>query len=65
MTVLTNDQITEIALSNGFKRKEQPDGSMALNSYVIDFAHDLIKKNYEHAMAKLLAMTPEEIQDKL
>lgn len=65
MTVLTNDQITEIALRNGFKLREQLDGSMALNPYVFDFARDLIKTNYEHAMAKLLTMTPEETQDKL
>lgn len=65
MTVLTNDQITEIALNSGFKLKEQPDGTMALNPYVFDFARELIEKNYEYTMAKLLTMTPEEIRGKL
>ena len=39
---LTNLQITEIALANGFKLKEQPDGSLALNPYVFDFAKALV-----------------------
>ena len=63
MTVLTNDQITEIALSNGFKLKEQPDGKMALSPYVLEFARDLIKKNREFAMAELLRMASENTQE--
>lgn len=39
---MTNDQIKELALANGFKLKEQPDGSMDLNLYVYDFARALI-----------------------
>jgi hypothetical protein len=39
---MTNDQIQQIALANGFKLKEQPDGSMALNPYVFDFARALL-----------------------
>ena len=31
---MTNDQIKEIALANGFKLKEQPNGEMDLNPYV-------------------------------
>lgn len=38
---MTNDQIKEIALANGFKLKEQPDGSMDLNPYVYEFAQKL------------------------
>ena len=39
---MTNDQIKEIALANGFKLKEQPSGEMDLNPYVYDFARALI-----------------------
>ena len=35
---MTNEQIKEIALANGFKLKEQPSGEMDLNPYVYDFA---------------------------
>lgn len=39
---MTDEEIEQIALANGFKRKRQPDGSMALNPYVFDFARALI-----------------------
>jgi hypothetical protein len=39
---MTNDRIKELALANGFKLKEQPDGSMDLNPYVFDFANALL-----------------------
>lgn len=39
---LNRKQITDLALTNGFKLKEQPDGSMALNPYVFDFAGALM-----------------------
>jgi hypothetical protein len=42
---MTNDDITKLALSNGFKLKEQPDGKQALNPYVFDFAKALIAVN--------------------
>ena len=32
-------KIKELALANGFKLKEQADGSMDLNAYVYDFAN--------------------------
>ena len=38
---MTNDQIKEVALANGFKLKEQPCGEMDLNPYVYDFARAL------------------------
>jgi len=40
--IVTNDQIKEIALANGFKLKEQPSGEMDLNPYVYDFARALV-----------------------
>lgn len=39
---MTNEQIKQIALANGFKLKEQPDGNMDLNPCVYDFARALI-----------------------
>lgn len=39
---MINDQIKEIALANGFKLKEQLDGSMDLNPYVYEFSRALI-----------------------
>ena len=44
---MTNDQIKEIALANGFKLKEQPNSEMDLNPYVYDFARALIDE-HEH-----------------
>ena len=44
---MTNDQIKEIALANGFKLKQQPSGEMDLNPYVYDFARALIDE-HEH-----------------
>ena len=39
---MTNEQIKHLALQNGFKLKEQPDGTMDLNPYVYDFAVALL-----------------------
>ena len=39
---MNNEQIKHLALQNGFKLKEQPDGTMDLNPYVYDFAKTLI-----------------------
>ena len=36
---MDNQKIKELALANGFKLKEQADGSMGLNAYVYDFAN--------------------------
>lgn len=40
--MIKND-IQKLALANGFKLKEQADGSMALNPYVYEFAEALLK----------------------
>lgn len=40
--MITPETIEQIALANGFKLKEQPDGSMALNPYVFEFARALL-----------------------
>ncbi|WP_372845478.1 hypothetical protein [Psychrobacter sp.] len=39
---MNNERIKEIALANGFKLKEQPNGEMDLNPYVYDFARALL-----------------------
>ncbi len=44
---MTNEQIKEIALANGFKLKEQPSGEMDLNPYVYEFARALFAER-EH-----------------
>ena len=41
-TELTNQQIREIALANGFKLKAQTESRMDLNPYVYDFARALV-----------------------
>lgn len=40
--MVTKEQIKELALANGFKLKEQPDGSFDLNPYVYEFAEKLL-----------------------
>ncbi len=42
---MTNEEIKKIALENGFKLKEQDDGSLDLNSYVYKFAHALLSND--------------------
>lgn len=44
MNTISNEQIREIALANGFKLKEQPNGEMDLNPYVYDFARALLEQ---------------------
>tara|TARA_R110000850_G_scaffold11976_4_gene40716 strand:- start:4454 stop:4672 length:219 start_codon:yes stop_codon:yes gene_type:complete len=39
---MTNEEITKLALDNGFKLKPQQDGKNALNSYVFLFARAII-----------------------
>ena len=43
-SVITMEDIKELALANGFKLKEQPNGTMDLNPYVYDFAKALLSK---------------------
>ena len=44
---MNKKQIKDLALSNGFKLKEQPSGEMDLNPYVYDFADALLTKANE------------------
>ena len=52
---MNNEQIKHLALQNGFKLKEQPDGTMDLNPYVYDFARVLtsgVKSQQGRAVGK-------------
>ena len=53
---MTNEQIKEIALANGFKLKEQPDGTKDLNPYVYDGVRAAIKQKLKEVMAELKSM---------
>ena len=44
---MNKKQIKDLALSNGFKLKEQPSGEIDLNPYVYDFADALLAKANE------------------
>jgi len=41
---ISDHRILDIALANGFKLKEQPDGSISLHPYVWKFAHALMNE---------------------
>lgn len=45
---MNKQRIKELALANGFKLKEQPDGSMELNPYVYAFAAALIQESLNY-----------------
>jgi hypothetical protein len=65
-------KIRELALANGFKLKEQPDGTMELNPYVYEFASALMaeaeregyRKGYERGFdfGYLSSPNPNSIQ---
>lgn len=62
---MTNEQIKEIALENGFKLKGQPNGDMDLNPYVYDFARALIRSEFSKVRETTLSLikdTPETSQ---
>lgn len=44
---MNKNQIKDLALSNGFKLKQQPTGERDLNPYVYDFAEALLAKANE------------------
>ena len=57
---LTYDHIAALALSHGFKLKPQPDGRMALNDYVIDFARAVYQAGHAAAKAETAAAVAKE-----
>lgn len=51
---MNNEQIKKIALDNGFKLKEQPDGSIDLNPYVYEFSRKLMVEAAREAKSFLI-----------
>jgi hypothetical protein len=45
---MTNDDIKDLALANGFKLKPQPDSTEDLNPYVYQFARALMMRTAEY-----------------
>lgn len=62
---MTNEQIREIALANGFKLKEQPNGEMDLNPYVYDFARQLLIKELLGVTESIKHHKPSHFDDAL
>ena len=56
---MDKEQIKALALANGFKLKEQPDGNMDLNPYVYDFAKALINCDWYPVTERLPAHSKE------
>lgn len=63
---MNNERIKEIALANGFKLKEQPNGEMDLHPYVYDFSLALLDKEREQTIMDLHSFMPriDEYADK-
>jgi len=59
---MTNNQIKEIAIANGFKLKEQPDGGRDLNPYVYDFARSLLRHQNRILFKEIKDYHPVSIQ---
>ena len=55
--------IKQIALDNGFKLKQQPNGEMDLNPYVYQFATELIETAQEYARSKSMPGDTAELYD--
>lgn len=53
---MTNEQIREVAITNGFKLKEQTNGKTDLNPYVYDAFRAAIKQKLKEVMAELKSM---------
>jgi len=52
---MTDIDIETIAVNNGFKRKQQPNGLLALNPYVFDFARALLAHQAQLAAPQAVA----------
>ena len=58
------EKVKELALANGFKLKEQADGSMDLNAYVYDFANAIEREVKTQADAPgQITVTHERFQE--
>ena len=54
------EKVKELALANGFKFKEQADGSMDLNAYVYDFANAIEREAKAQAVPDGFVLVPKE-----
>ena len=52
---MTNDEIKELALANGFKCRKQTDGTTDLNPYVYEFARVVFAKGAVTVLDDILA----------
>lgn len=55
-------KVKELALANGFKLKEQADGSMDLNAYVYDFANAIEREAKAQAVPEWFDYTKQSPQ---
>ena len=61
---MDNEKIQALALSHGFKFKQQLSGEMGLNAYVFDFAAAIRKQAFEDVLVMMaLRATPQELID--
>lgn len=58
-------KIKELALANGFKLKEQADGSMDLNAYVYDFANAIEQAAKAQAVPDGFVVVPKKATKKM
>lgn len=56
--MIDRSTIKQIALKQGFKLKEQPDGSMDLNPYVYAFARVIENQTRQEIIASLIVDIP-------
>ena len=56
--MIDRSTIRQIALEQGFKLKEQPDGSMDLNPYVYKFARVIENLTRREIIASIVIDTP-------
>ena len=56
-------KVKELALANGFKLKEQADGSMDLNAYVYDFANAIEQAAKAQAVSEFQQSKQSEIEE--
>lgn len=53
---MNKDDIRDLALAVGFKKKLQADGSMDLNPYVYDFVQKLLTKHNDNLFHEIRAL---------
>ena len=60
---MTNEEIKKVALENGFKLKEQSDGSLDLNPYVYEFAVNLVFNELDKIIVDFEHHKPKTYED--